>query len=662
MTHYLRKKFIAFLAITVIFFPLESIGQKKGDPEFRKYFNEALGLMEEGNYIKALPLLLRLDSMDPANANVKNKIGLCYLQSTLEKQKALPYFEKAVTAASPEYLEDDPFERKAPLSVYSDIAQAYRINYHFDTAIAYYHKYSKIVNPKDKASVKELERQIRICRSAKTAVANPVKSIITNLGSTVNSPFPDYSPVLTADESMIIFTSRRTVGKTGKLDETGQNFEDIYISYNKDGEWSDAVPIDTAINTPGHEATIGLSIDGSYLLIYRDDAGDGNVYQSYFNGEQWSTPEKFSSGLNSSSWETHAVYNADGNTVFFVSDRPGGLGGRDIYRIKRMSSGEWSLPLNLGPCVNTPYDEDAPYLHPDGYTLYFASCGHSSIGGFDIFSTNINQEDDKCTPPVNVGYPINTPDDDVFYVVSTDGKRAYYSSIKKGGFGDKDIYLISLPEAEEKNLALIKGVFTDLTGVVPEDATITVTDNETGEIIGVYRPNPKTGKYLFILPQGRNFNVTFEAQGLLFHSENLEIPTGSAYSEIEKPVELKPLKAGAATTLNNLFFESGKATIRFESTVELERVLKMMKENPTVKIEISGHTDSKGSDDYNMNLSQQRAAAVVKYLSDKGIEPARIVPKGYGETNPVAPNANPDGSENPDGMAKNRRIEMKILE
>ena len=654
---------ICLLVFATLVFASSAIGQldKKSEKAFKeKYFMAENFLLAE-NYTKALNIYFELKSMDPENANIKWKIGTCFLNSSGKKTSAIPFLESAASNISPDYAYDSPLEKYAPVQALRDLAQAYHLNYQLDTAIAVYNTFLSFVNEKETVEIKEINRQISICSNAQEYINDPVKAIITNLGAGINGTEADHSPVVTADESMLMFTSRRPDRNPNLLDENSRPYEDIYVSYKNNMDWTQAEPLDTNINTDGHEATIGLSADGQTLFIYKDDGGDGNIYKSELTGESWSKPQLLGSDINSPSWETNAVISADGGILYFVSDRAGGFGGRDIYRCMKFPNGEWSLAQNLGPAINTEYDEDAPFIHPDGIQLFFSSNGHKSMGGFDVFSSELTEEG-KWTIPENIRYPINTTDDDIFYITSTDGKRSYYSSIKADGFGNQDIFMISLPEAEEKNLTILKGVLADQFGNVPGFAEIIVTDNETGQVYGVYNPNSTTGNYLLILKQGKNYNISYEAEGHLFHSENIFIAEKSAYSEIEKPIELSMIRVGGIVVLNNLFFKYNEKVIIKESEVELERLYNLMNSQPGLIVEIAGHTDSKGNPEYNLTLSQSRAQEVVDAIVKKGISKDRLIAKGYGETMPVANNLDNDGKEDPVSMAKNRRVELKVLE
>src|ERR1019366_3454891 len=519
---------------------------------------------------------------------------------------------------------------------------------------------SMLSHHKDQEMKEEVIRQIEMCKVGKELTASPVKIKIENMGKNINSSYADYSPVLSADEATMIFTTRRSESTGGKLDDSGLFFEDIYISHKIDSIWSPAVSIGPPINTDGNEATVGISVDGQIILIYKDDNGDGNIYATSLNGDQWTTPKKLNDNINTKAWEPSAFISADGNTLYFTSNRDGGFGGRDIYKSNKLPDGEWAKATNLGSIINTPYDEDASFIHPDGVTLYFSSNGHNTMGGFDIFSTSLSANN-EWTNPVNIGYPINTTEDDIFYVVSPDNKRAYYSSLKEGGIGEKDNYMITFSEYKEPPLTLLKGVITDICGRVPPVIDITVTDNETEKVVGIYHSNSKTGQYLFILPPGKNYNITYESEGYLFHSENLDVSINTNYYVIHKAIQLQPLVVGSKIVLNNIFFEFDKATLRSISKVELAKLFKLLNKNKELVVEISAHTDSKGSDEYNIKLSQRRAQSVVDYLIDKGISKSQMVATGYGKSQPVAANNNPDGSDNPVNRQLNRRAELKII-
>lgn len=651
---------IAFVGYTSL-----SFSQKQDNTaEAKKLFNQAEVEFLNEKYSTALPLYLKIDSLLKNHNNVHYKIGLCYLNAPIDKTQAIPYLEKAVknTAAS---ANEDVFDTKsAPVDAYYYLGHAYHLNYQLNNALNMFQKFKTFLNPTiDAKGIEETDYQMQLVENAKELVSSPVSIKVENLGPNINSPYADYSPVVTADESTIFYTSRRPGTTGGGMDEEdGKYFEDIYYSNKKDSaNWNIAANIGPPLNTNANDATIGVSVDGQRLLLYRDDNGDGNIYSSILRGGSWSTPEKLSENINSQLWEPSASISADGTRLYFASNRDGGFGGRDIYMSKMLPNGNWSKAVNLGPNINTKYDDDAPYIHPDGVTLFFSSMGHRSMGGFDIFFSVMDPKQETFAPPVNIGYPVNSTDDDIFYAPSADNKRAYYSSFKAGGFGEKDIYMITFPEQRETPLTVYKGTIKSADGKPATNVEITVIDNETGLLVGTYYPNSKTGNYLFILPPGGNYNISYQADGYLLQSANMNVPKDSTYSLINTFIELKPITVGQRVTLKNLFFDYNKATLRPTSKTELDKFYELLNTKPKLVVEIAGHTDSKGNDEFNMKLSKDRAQAVVDYMIKKGINKKRMTAVGYGETKPIAKNQKADGKDDVEGMQLNRRVEYRIL-
>ena len=614
-------------------------------------------------YEEALNYYSEAFKLDPANANLSFKMGVCCLNISREKANAEKYLFIAVSSVSLKYRETSVKERKAPPVAYFYYGQALHFNAKFDDAIAAFESYKTYVDPADTKTMNEIALRITWCNNGKTLMANPVNIKVENVGQGVNTEFPEYSPVISADQRTLIFTARRASTTGGQKDaRDGMYFEDLYISTRDDaGNWSAAMPMGNNINTPGHEATIGISADGQQLLIYKDDAGDGNVYISQLMGANWMMPQKLTENVNSKAWEPSACITPDGNTLYFTSNVAGGFGGRDIYKSVRLPNGEWSKPTNLGPKINSAYDEDAPAILADGQTLYFASNGTKSMGGFDILFTTFSP-DSGWSEPANVGYPVNSTDDDVFFAPTPDNTHAYFSSANNpGGYGEKDIYFLTFPEKEETRLTVLEGSITSIYGGIPENTVITVTDVETGDIMGMYVPNSATGRYVIILPPGRNYSISYEATDYLYQSDNINIADTMAYQVIERPVELEPLKVGQKIVVRNIFFASGKSQLAPESKMELDKLVDLMTKFPKLILEISGHTDAAGSDELNQRLSEQRAQSVADYLIAHGIDKSRLRTVGYGESKPIAVNYNKDGSPNRNGMAMNRRFEITVL-
>lgn len=718
----MMKKYLLPFLIFVVVAQVSGYANKFPDKTYKKIYLEAEDYFLNENYGSALQLYLQLDSLEKGNANVNFKIGYCYLHFGGYKTRSIPYLEEALKNTSEDYVEYNIREVRAPLSTYSYLAKAYQLSYKFDEAIAMYEKYKQILgmDPIFVAEISDIDHDIETCKNGKEMVASPANYTLNNLGKGVNGPYADYSPVMSLDEKTLIFTSRRPESTGGKKEPNGQYFEDIYVSIFENEKWEKARSIGSNINTSNNEATVNLSADGQNLLIYRDDKGDGNLYLSEKRDLIWSLPKSLGVNINSTNWETHACFSSDNNILYFVSDKPGGIGGRDIYKCLRLPNGEWSPGQNLGETINTIYDEDGVFIHPNGKEIFFSSKGHNSMGGFDIFSSKIDDENGFWVKPSNMGAPINSPDDDIFFVVSADGKRAYFSSDKPGGFGEKDIYMIDFRENMPEALTLLKG-FVTLNGAAPSGALsnveITATDVSNGQIVQNVKPIPTTGKYIMLLSsglKGKTYNITCTAEGYQPLNFLMTVPPDSSYQEIERSLKLQFINfenvadsvqspgvvkdedgaivanvysvaktkkinsesspgASASTNANatagdskfelgHFLFDSDKSVFRKEFKGEFEKLLKVMKEHPDLIVEVSGHTDSIGKKEYNLNLSLKRAQGVVRALVRNGIPENRLVAKGYGETMPAVPNTLPNGRPDYKGMKLNRRVELRSIQ
>ncbi|MBI1287757.1 MAG: hypothetical protein GC178_09280 [Flavobacteriales bacterium] len=536
MSRPLSLLFAAFLFVTQAVFAQR---QANKEAHFKRVFPVANEQLEAGKAERAAKNFMDLHNIDSTNCFLNYKVGRSYLLINGQKAKAVPYLEKAVVKTSAKS-KDNYKETEAPLDAYYYLARAYHLNSQFDNAIAAYRKYLEVDKSIDKLKQEEIEWMIQTCLNGKLLKESPISATTENLGENINSIYDEYAAVVDATESMLIFTSRRPTCTGGQLDLDDKYFEDIFVSQKQeDGTWGKPVGIGSRINTEGHDASIGLSADGQELYIYRDDFGDGNIYVSQMKNGSWSEPLLLNQNINSPFRETHATVSADGQTLYFTSDRSG-EGGMDIFRSRRLPNGEWAVAENLGDVINTKYDEEAPFIHPDGKTLFFSSKGHNSMGGYDIFFSV--EENGKWSTPMNIGSPVNTPDDDYFFVMSPDGKRAYYSSSSGKGYGGKDIYLIRLDRDREVPLTVYKGaIMPNEQGKLPQDVQIKVTDNETGELFGIYRPRQDNGRFVLILHPGGNYNIAYEADGYLYKSEKLFVPENTSYFEINRAIQLKPI-------------------------------------------------------------------------------------------------------------------------
>jgi Tol biopolymer transport system component len=530
----MKKKLHRSFSLVTFFVCISVLNTFAGD--YKKIFASAEENFANENYAAALPLYLQLDSMDRNNANLQFKIGVCYLKSPTYKVKSIPYFEAAQKKITNSYVMGSINEKNAPISTYYYLAKAYHLNYEFDKAIAMYEQYKKEFgdDPKFKAELAEINHDIETCNNGKELVLKPRSLKIDNLGEGVNSKFADYAPVVSLDEQTLIFTSRREGGASNKKELNGLFFEDIYVSQFDGDKWGPASPLQ--INSPGHEATINLSADGQKLLIYKDKGGDGGIYESSSQGAGWSEPQMIAAPVNSNAWESHACYTADNRILYFISDRSGGYGGRDIYKCVKLPNGEWGPAQNLGNVINTPYDEDGVFIHPDGKQIFFSSKGHKSMGGFDIFTSFMDDENGFWTSPNNYGYPVNTTDDDVFLITTADGRRAFFSSDKVGGYGEKDLYMITFPENDPRDITVMVGKIVNNTTEDISNNQIYIIDLKTNDTIQVLSANSKTGKFGTNLPVGGKYKTVYTMNGKEFFSETLDVPKGKNYQVLRKDI------------------------------------------------------------------------------------------------------------------------------
>src|SRR5258706_4022736 len=619
---------------------------KQGLKEAQKAIKEGDSFYYDLQYDEAVLHYQIAYKFNPDNAELDLKMGNCYIHS-VKKKKAIELIEKAIQ------LKPD-----VDIDAHFLLAKAYHFNLEWDKAIE---EYSRCLGKKSESNDAEIvtaKRKIEECKVGKKLMAAPLNVKIESLGSAINTEYDEYCPVISADESVLYFTSKRE-GTTGGLEnESGEYYEDIYFSENKNGKWTPAKNLGPPVNSERNDATVNLSVDGQRLFVYRDASNvDADISESRLRGKQWSAPKRLSSNINTKLQETSAAFTPDKKAIYFVSNKEGGHGGKDIYVSRLTAKGDWGPAENLGPPVNTEMDEDAVFMHPDGKTLYFCSNGHNTMGGFDIFVTVL--EGGKWSEPQNIGYPINTPENDVSFVISASGKHAYYASAREGSLGKRDIYMVTFVNDTvvkgQPQLTLLSGTITDEATGQPLGANIEVIDNLQAQSVAKFESNSETGKYIVSLPSGRNYGIVVRKEGHLFHSENIDIPASKGYVEINKPVVLRKPEVGKKIILNNIFYDIDKANLRMESMSELTRVLEVLNEMPSLKIEVSSHTDNRGSDEYNQKLSHARAQSVVDYLISKGISADRVIAKGYGKTQPVASN------DTDEGRQLNRRTEFKIL-
>jgi len=504
----------------------------------------------------------------------------------------------------------------------------------------------------------DAQKTIANCKFAIESMKNPRSFELMNMGSGINSEWDEYLAALTADDEQIVFTVKRPRDK-GTVCAFCLNEEDLYSSHKSVGEWLPREELGAPVKSGYNEGAQCISPDGKYLLYTMCDAdfgmGSCDLYWAKRIGDRWSRPRNFGAPVNTSSWESQPSMAADGMTVYFASSRPGGFGGMDIWKTTMTAEGEFSVPVNLGPAINTPGDDAAPFIHSDGRTLYFASNGRVGMGGYDLYYSTL-QADGTWSEPVNMGYPINSPADEINVFINAHGTVAYIASDKDGGYGGLDLYSFELDDQLRPNpVTYIKGRVRDAFSGEPLSARIEMIDLNTKQLLTATTSDPQTGSYLACVHTGGNILLNVSHPDYPFYSENFQIE--KSYTELSpylKDISLQPTDVGTVVTLKNVFFDFDRSELKPESFVELNKLADYLKKN-AIRIEIGGHTDDQGSEEYNDRLSENRAKAVYDYLIQKGIPAERLQYKGYGMRLPVADNSTEEG------RAANRRTEFKIV-
>jgi len=522
--------------------------------------------------------------------------------------------------------------------------------------------YLKFISYKtlEKPQLKKISRIIANCNFAIKAMKNSVPFNPVNLGDSINSPNSEYLPSLTADEQTLVITVRRP-GDENTIGSENAEEEDFYISHKLNGIWTKARKMPAPLNSHGNEGAQAISPDGQFMIFTACDRNDGqgscDLYFSRKTGDKWSKPVNMGEPVNTPYWESQPSISSDGRTIYFASSRKGGKGGSDIWSITMDDEGKFSVPVNLGDSINTEGNEMSPFIHPDDRTLYFSSNGLPGMGGMDIYFSR-RDNNGRWTKPVNLGYPINTSADEINLVVNTAGNMAYFSSDKPGGKGKQDLYCFELYEdARPTPVTYMKGIVYNSVTKEKLSADFELIDVETGKSIVKSISDAITGAFLVCLPADKNYALNVSKEGYLFYSDNFQL-TGSTRrtDPYLKDIPLKPIKVGESVVLKNIFFDTDKYDLKSESLAELQKLLDLLKKNPRMKIEISGHTDNIGTKEYNITLSLNRSKTVYDYLTGQGVAASRISYKGFGFELPI------DTNDTEEGRANNRRTEFKVTE
>lgn len=508
-----------FIAV-VMFFALSTIAQTK---------KEVYNLFSEGNYEGALEELLELYELEQDNDEYAYFIGVCYLNTNIDKSMAVNYLEQAASSSKPN-----------ENAVYL-LGRAYHFAYRFDDAIKSYQKFKETAKSTN-LNLITVDKQIEYCENAKEFFKFPANVSFENLGKNVNSAYPDYYPFIPSNESYLIFNSQRDEQSSPM--GNGQYMANIYLAPVKEGKFAPAKLINFNINTvEENEEVVGLNSSGDKAIIYKEDFQKGSaLYECAVTEKRLESEMILPKTINSKYTEIAASLSSDGTKMYFASDRPGGYGGVDIYMCQRLPNGQWSQALNLGPTINTEEDEDFPNISPDGMTLFFSSKGHTSMGGYDIFKASWNSVKRRFVSVRNIGYPINTPEDNMNFRVSASGRYGYISALRKGGLGDLDIYRVTFNEVEPEYTIVTGNIISSEENGTFDNAFISVIDEETGEVYGDYIPNLQTMRFVMILPPGK-YEILVESDGYEELLENVEVLDKSSYrSFIEKNFKLTTIQ------------------------------------------------------------------------------------------------------------------------
>ena len=688
---------LIFLAVLLPFVPASVYGQQDPKEIARQYMEQAELIMAETKAMDdARELMVTAADQDTTFIKANYEAGRMHLL-TVGKNRAVKYLLRV-------YRQDPAYK----FDIEYWIGRSYQYGENFDKALEFYNLYKKKLagkssyQGKDKIDLATVDRAIFECENGKEFVASPGNFSIVNIGREINSEYEDYAPVLNENEDEIVFTTRRREDNLNEnVFEDNKPYEDIFTAKKTGGNWSYAKNLGPVVNTPYHESSVALSADGNTLFIFNDEGG-GDIFYSERQPNGEFGPKIHLPGIINSSFEEKSIsISKDEKTLYFSSNRPGGFGGLDIYKATKDSKGQWTNVKNLGPKINTELDDDGLFIDYDDVTLFFSSKGRKGMGGYDVFKSTFNPATNEWSEPVNLGYPINTPDDDIYFVITKDAKRAYYSSVREDGMGYTDIYMITIPDGikdtdpvvaktpiEPKepvdttaNTTTTVAVVTPKTNKPPTTrglqalkyvvSVVDASDQVTPLPARVKLVGAKDNVIVPFTPLGDGvfeFNITndkpkeyrlsVDVDGYIFQNINVKLEGASTQEKIvNRKIAMRKLVAGVTSILRNIYFDFDKATFKTESYTELNKLEAMMSQNQNIVMEIGGHTDAVGTKEYNRYLSLKRAQAVKEYLVKKGINTQRIKTVGHGKSKPLASNDDERG-----GRELNRRVEFKVLQ
>ncbi len=566
----------------------------------KEYFSDAEYFLAQEFYVDALSDYYQVYRRGyEENANINYKIGICYLNIYSQKQKSIEYLEKAKAYVSPKYRESSLKEKNAPIDVYLYLGNAYRINNRVEDAISSYNEYKKLLPEEETNLHRYADQQIEACNVANEFMKNPIDLVFENLGPAINKSNENYKAVVSGDGSTLVYMHRLPF------------YDAVYFSKNENGNWTEPENITSQIMSDGDQFVTSLSYYGKVLFLTKEDEFNSDLFISQYVDNRWTKSEPLGSGINSKYWESHASVSKDGKTLYFTSNRRGGNGDMDIYVSKLNEVGVWAPGINLGSDINTELNEDTPFITENGQTLFFSSQGFTSMGGYDIFKSEL-KNDSTWSIPQNLGYPISTTDDDLFYFPWKDGEIAYMARIEEDGYGATDIYKVTYP--------------------VIIDETITKQDQDE----------------------------TMKKQEVV-ESPVVPLADVTDSAEVDKEVELVVVPETKAVEISPVFFGFDKSVVTEKSKDNLDVLINLLNDYKDIRIDLLGYTDPLGPTEYNLKLAMKRASAAMNYLIDHGINAEQLKSIGKGEVDFIAINTNPDGSDNSEGRKYNRRVEFEVI-
>jgi outer membrane protein OmpA-like peptidoglycan-associated protein len=618
--------------------------------DFRGVFSDAEYYFLYNDFQEALPLYKQLYNFDPNNANVNYRIGLCYLNIPGLKSKSIEFLERAKNNLTESYQEGSFREDKAPLNTFFHLGEAYRVHGNMIQAKEYYTMFKNTLSTRDVFNHDLVTQQIQSCARAIDMMKNPLDIKLEALPMFGENQKYQYNPILSYDGNTMVFTAQEKF------------YNAIYWVRQFEGQWGVPINITLDLAVEGEVYTTSLNANGTELFLFSNDRGIGNLYHSTFSNGTWGKAKRLGRAINTRGWETHASISPDGRTLFFTSNMRGGVGGIDIYYSQRLESGDWGPAQNIGSTINTPYNEESPFLSADGNTLYFSSQGHNSMGGYDIFYSQ-RTDDGQWSSPTNMGYPINTPDDDLFYF-PIDDNTGLVALIQESNPNVRVIHRLSIQHPHTRVDVAIVGsiILDDGKTITPSELSISLVDSKTGNTVFAEPAIDSLGGFSIPVEPGA-YRLVAIGEGYTANSLSLVIP--DSYSRGTYPVEVRltpqQVTEGEFLIIRSIHFDFDSDVLGRDAEFELEKIYLLMEQYSSLVIEVSGHTDNMGSSAYNHKLSLRRAEAVINHLVEKGIAKDRLQARAASTFENIAANVNPDGSDNPEGRHLNRRACVSVI-